>query len=225
MRLYKLNKTVLSFKNNPFDFLNGLTSNALHQSRNAFLDIHGKIIATFDQLQISKDEFWIVVEKDFVPLVLKHLDRYARLSQVFIEERALNVFFDLEGDCPLLADDRVIVQKAGRFILTSGDLDARVTEEEFVLFRLKNDIPWLGIDYRDEMVLNVNETEFVSFTKGCFLGQEPVSKVHHRSHPTWKLVVKEESDPSIIRQPMTSCSFHPMTGSIVGFAFVRNKDG
>jgi len=72
--------------------------------------------------------------------------------------------------------------------------------------------------------LNVSENDFVSFTKGCFLGQEPIAKVHHRSRPTWKMVVRFEDESSVEEKvKMTSKTSDPGTGRILGFVFVGNK--
>ena len=70
MKIYPLHKIVLSFRQNPEPFLNGLTSNSMDKPQNAFVSIHGKIIATFDQVKISDEEIWILVEPDFVQAVL-----------------------------------------------------------------------------------------------------------------------------------------------------------
>jgi folate-binding Fe-S cluster repair protein YgfZ len=74
-------------------------------------------------------------------------------------------------------------------------------------------------------LLNVSEREdLVSFTKGCFLGQEPISKVHNRSKPTWKLVVKSAEDcPPEERSKMTSQAIDPQTKKTRGFVFVKNE--
>ncbi|MBP6344212.1 MAG: hypothetical protein KA403_09765, partial [Candidatus Omnitrophica bacterium] len=63
----------------------------------------------------------------------------------------------------------------------------------------------------------------VSYTKGCFLGQEPIAKVHNRSKPTWKLVVRPEDESSPEDQAkMTSKTRDPQSGKIIGFVFVKN---
>lgn len=222
MRIYKLSKTVLSITRNPAPFLNGLTSNALNQSQNAFLNIHGRIVATFDQITVGEDEIWIVLETSAVERVLQHLDQYIRLIGVKIKKQGWNVYFDLEGNAPFELDDRIIPQPAGRLLLTPRLLPSNVSLEDFTLFRLLNDIPWPGIDYADEFILNVSDERFVSYTKGCFLGQEPVAKVHNRSKPSWKLEVREESGcTEEEREKMTSRSVDPTSGRKLGFVFIR----
>lgn len=224
MRLYQTTKKVLTISPNAEQLLNGLTANSLDKPQNAFLNIHGRIIATFDQLKISSDEFWLVVQADYVAAVRQHLDKYLRLSKSKIDERPTRVYFNLEADYQPQAGEYLIAQKNGELIVTAQELAAPVTEEEFRLFRLDHDIPLLGVDYRDEFLLNINETDFVSFTKGCFLGQEPVAKVHNRSRPTWRLTVKKERDCSPQeRAKMTSVAQDPRTGETRGFVFTGNQ--
>jgi len=100
---------------------------------------------------------------------------------------------------------------------------AEFTEKEFLLFRLRHNIPLHGIDYKDEMILNVGYDR-VSLTKGCYLGQEFVSKVHSRAKPTWKLVVKSEDECSDEEKAkMTSKVADPSSGKTMGFVFVKNE--
>ena len=96
-----------------------------------------------------------------------------------------------------------------------------VSQEEFVLFRLEHNIPLMGVDYQaDEFILNINEYDYVSYTKGCFLGQEPVAKVHNRAHPSRKLIVQFEdqcSSEEAVR--MTSKAIDAESGRLKGFIF------
>ncbi len=227
MKNYKLNKIVLSIKNSPEKFLNGLTSNELDKSNNAFLTINGRILATFDQLKINENQFIILVEKPYVEGLLTHLERYRMLSGAEIEQLDRHVYFDIDpveeqpGSC--LLSCWIIPQKKGRIIISEEPLETNVSEETFTLFRLDNNIPVHGIDFKDEMLLNVSTTEFVSFTKGCYLGQEPISKVYNRSKPTWKLVVKYEDEcGDEERGKMTSVMKELGASRRKGFVFVRN---
>ena len=224
MSFFKTNKKVLTVSPHPEKFLNGLTSNSLDKPQNAFVNLHGRIIATFDQFKVNDELFLLVIEADFVSGVLAHVERFAKLSKVEIKPQGLAVYFDLAGDYKPGEGEYTLPQKAGRLVLTTKTLPA-VSESEFTLFRLKNDIPLLGVDYKDEMLLNVSEVNHVSFTKGCFLGQEPIAKVHHRSRPTWKLGAKFEDEcTDEEKSKMTSKTTDPATGKVLGFVFVKNID-
>jgi folate-binding protein YgfZ len=99
-----------------------------------------------------------------------------------------------------------------------------VSEEEFTLFRLKHNIPLQGVDYKDDFLLNVSVSRHVSFTKGCYLGQEPISKVNSRSRPSRRLAVRIESKCTPEEKAaMTSKVKDPESGEMMGFVFVDNK--
>ncbi len=221
MPLYKSTKIVLSVSNNPTGFLSGIASNTLDQPRGAFLDLHGKIIATFDQVRVDDNRYLLVLEEKFFDALMGHLERYIKLSKAVVKREVYQVYFDLAGDYQCGEDEFFIAQRQGQLVLTQNNLKSGVSAEEFTLFRLKNNIPIQGVDYNNEFLLNIDETEFVSYTKGCFLGQEPVAKVHNRSKPSWKLAVKPENECSIEeKQKMTSKAHDPITGKTLGFVFM-----
>ncbi len=223
-QVYKLQKIVFAVKHQAEKFLNGITSNALDCPHSAFLNFHGKIVAVFDQLKAADDTYFIVIEDQFSDSLMRHLEMYIRLSRVVVARENFHVYFDLKGDYQKENGEYTIPQKKGQLVLTSKILSQTVSQEEFTLFRLKNNIPVHGIDFSDEMVLNVSAEDFVSFSKGCFLGQEFVAKVNSRSMPSWKLVVRAENELNgDERQAMTSKTFDPATGKTLGFVFVPNR--
>ena len=212
MKLYALDKTVFIIRGQAAQFLNGLSSNTLDARRNAFLNNHGRIIATFDQKKISDDEFMVVVASSAVEGMMVHLDRFARLNKTTIERTEHHAYFSLQDNVELDLSWS-FPQRKGTMIVSKTTLSAQIPDERMNLFRLENNIPLHGIDYpSDILILNVDEHEFVSFSKGCFLGQEPVSKVHHRSKPSWKLVVACEEELSDEQKlEMTSKAQDPKT--------------
>jgi len=210
MRLYKFPDTVLSIKGNAPAFLNGISSNTLDAPLNAFLNQHGRIIATFRQHKLSDDEFLIGVPSVAVDNLLKHLERYAKLSRVRIEPSTHKIYLDV--------DDNKIIWDA-------AEHPNSISDDEFILFRLEHQIPLMGVDYQaDEFILNVHEFNYTSYTKGCFLGQEPVAKVHNRSKPSRQLVIRFEDECPIEEAPkMTSKAKDPQNSRIKGFIFIANK--
>jgi folate-binding protein YgfZ len=210
MRRYKLPDTVLSIKGNAFQFLNGITSNTLDAPLNAFLNQHGRIIATIRQQKISGDEYLVSVPTFALDNLLKHLERYAKLSHVSMVPGAYSTYIDLDNT---------------QTVWTTEKYTDSVSIEEFVLFRLEHNMPLMGVDYQaEEFILNVHEYDYVSYTKGCFLGQEPVAKVHNRAQPARRLVVRYE-DQCLPEEAvkMTSKAPDPASGRLKGFVFVNNK--
>lgn len=225
MKLYKTSKVLWKIKDPSGAFLKGYGANTLDRPRNAFVDIKGKVVATFDQLKIAEEEMAVVLESSVQESLRKHLGKYLPICKADItEEPSYQIYFDLQGDFPLQEGEWALPQKKGQLLITSRDLESIVSEEEFTLFRLLHEIPIQGIDYDDEMLLNISPTEYTSFTKGCYLGQEVLSRVHFKSKPPRKLVVKKQSDctPEELER-MTSPAKDLETGQIMGFVFAGNK--
>jgi|GEM_PF-2486711 len=210
MRLYKLPDTVFCIKGNATAFLKGISSNTLEAPLNAFLNQHGRVIATFRQHKISDDEFLISVPSFTKDNLLKHLERYVKLSHVSLSAGGQDAYIDLDTSG----------------ILWAGQQHANsVSDNEFTLFRLDHQMPLMGIDYQaDEFILNVHEYDYVSYTKGCFLGQEPVAKVHNRSRPSRRLIVmfEDECAPGDTAK-MTSKTLDPASKRVKGFKFISSS--
>ncbi len=222
MRLYKLsNKLVIRVKRNACEFLKGYTSNVLQAPRNAFLDLHGKIVAVFDQKVLSADEVLIVIERQFFERLKNHLDKFLKLGDTILEPTDYNIYFDLEGNYQPKEDEFV----TPLLIITNKELPVDISDQDFTLFRLKNNIPLQGVDYDEELLLNVADEEFISYTKGCYLGQEIIARVHYRSNPPKKLVVKSEDECAPEEKGrMTSKTPDPRTWKTIGFVFVVNSN-
>jgi folate-binding protein YgfZ len=57
--------------------------------------------------------------------------------------------------------------------------------------RVENGRPWFGEDAdvtEDNFPAEARLESHVSYEKGCFLGQEPLARMHYRGHPNWLLV-------------------------------------
>src|SRR3989338_7725139 len=157
MRIYPLmDKRVLLVTNNPDKLLNGITSNTLDASQNAFLDRFGKIIATVDQVKISDDSLLLVVSSSCLQQLYTHLKSYIQLSRTKIQATKYSVYFDLDKEYNRGDNEYIIPQSKGQLVLTEKKIESTVSDDAFLAFRLENNIPLHGIDYTNEMILNVS---------------------------------------------------------------------
>jgi aminomethyltransferase len=63
-----------------------------------------------------------------------------------------------------------------------------VGQEALEILRIEAGIPWYGIDFtEDNLLLETGLEDHVSFTKGCYLGQEIIERVRSRGHVNRKL--------------------------------------
>lgn len=174
MRIYPLsNYFVLSISPNAEKFLSGLTTNTTSAPQNAFIDKFGKIVATFWQQKINADEILIVLDKRATGPLLEHLKNHLALTKTRMErKKEAFVYYDCDKK---------------NIIISKEKMQGTISEEEFTEFRLRNNIPLQYVDYTNELILNVSY-DFVSFTKGCYLGQEVVARVNYLGKPPKKLI-------------------------------------
>ena len=216
-------KKALWFRNRAAEFLQAYTSNEPSSPRNAFLDIHGKIIALADQSLMSPEEVLVVIEKPFEERLRTHLARYQPLYGTEITAANHNLYFDLEAAYLPASDEIAIPQKKGQLILSPYLLPSSVSEEEFLLFRVKNGLPLQGIDFDRDLLLSIGDEDFVSYKKGCYLGQEIIARIHFRGKPPKKLVVRSQDSCTPEDRPrLTSAVRNPQDGKIYGFIMVQN---
>lgn len=211
MRLYKCDKTVLRFHPNAAPFLNGYTTNTVDAPRTVFADLQGRVVAVAHQHKVSEDEVHVIVERRFVERLLSHLKKYLTLSDTAVDVLDKKVYWNLETH---------------ELVVTDDNLPTFVSEKEFTLYRVQNGAPLQGVDFDQELVLNLADDSLVSYTKGCYLGQEVVARVHYRGKPPKRLSVKSEKEcgaEELAR--MTSRVFDPVRGAFSGFIFDKNEGG
>ena len=112
--------------------------------------------------------------------------------------------------------------------MEEGDVQA------FETLRIEAGIPWPGREITPDVLLNeLGREEFVSFTKGCYVGQEIVARIKHRAHPPRLLagfLLSGDSPPSAGKplshegKPvglLTSVCFSPALKRTLGLGFLQ----
>lgn len=203
MRIIQCDKRAFLFSPEPKDLLNGITSNKLEAPKNTLLTAQGKIIAICDQKQIDADTVMLIIDHIAVDTCREMFQKFAVFTKTKWQESDDNVYFDLDGDITP-QENLVIIPQAQGQLIVGGQFDSTVSNDTFTQFRLDHNIPLHGTDFTDEMLLNVFPEDYASYTKGCFVGQEVIARVHNLSKPPRKLVVSN-------------------TGVTRDFVFVNNK--
>jgi folate-binding protein YgfZ len=105
-------------------------------------------------------------------------------------------------------------------VLDSG-LAPTIGDDELELRRIEAGVPRWGRELDDRVLpaeAGLDETH-ISFTKGCYPGQEPIARLHYRGHANRSLqVVELDDEPTVER--VTSTARRP-DGSTVALAYVR----
>jgi folate-binding protein YgfZ len=147
------------------------------------LTAKARLIAPLRILRRAADDFLLVTEPELGETVRRELLRMRFAAKAEIEPEEHESWLVLGGDEVL--DER-----------PAGD---EVSEEEFERWRIESGIPRWGSEL-DERILpaeaGLDETH-ISFTKGCYPGQEPIARQRYRGKVNRKLRVLEvEGSPN-----------------------------
>ncbi|HEY1933780.1 MAG TPA: folate-binding protein [Acetobacteraceae bacterium] len=181
-------------------FLQGLVSNDVAEAApgralwSALLTPQGKWLADFFILS-DGDRLLLDAEHAQVPMLLQRLNRFRLRSKVTIAEAPeLSVLTAWDGtpqtDAIAAPDPRL--PEAGWRILSPTPLPANATQAEWDLHRLALGLPDGSRDLEsDKTVLleaGFDELNGVSWTKGCYMGQELTARTKYRGLVKRRLV-------------------------------------
>ena len=166
----------------------------------ALLSPQGKIL--FDMLILRSDaEFWLDLRADMVPSLLKRLGMYRLRSKVTFSDASLTHHVMVgEGALPagLSAPDPRHAALGWRAIMagpaTGGD------ESPWHRRRIAAGVPEGGVDFAFGEIFpheaNMDRLHGVDFKKGCYVGQEVVSRVEHRGLARRRFIAMNYDGPA-----------------------------
>lgn len=183
-----------------------VTLNEQSSTFGAHCDAKGKVWSVF-RLFHHNDGYAMFQPKSVLEKELTELKKYAIFSKVEITESsdiALGVmgaqaqsFIDsltddegdvrsIEGGSAVRIDDQrwlLLITEATAEALTSSTQAAKVTESLWTLYDIQAGTPLLNAEQQIEHIpqaLNVQAVDGVSFSKGCYTGQETVARAKYR---------------------------------------------
>ncbi|WP_106640882.1 YgfZ/GcvT domain-containing protein [Allosphingosinicella vermicomposti] len=172
-------------------FLQGLVTNEVNELAEdeplwaALLTPQGK--ALFDFLLWADDEDVLIdCEADQADALIKRLCLYRLRRPIAItRDESLAVHWSLEGEDPL---DPRLPALGHRWIAAPGEA-AEGWREHRLRLGVTEGVAELGQDKTLWLECNAAELNGVSFTKGCYVGQENTARMNYRSKVNRRLIV------------------------------------
>jgi tRNA-modifying protein YgfZ len=171
------------------------------------LTAKARVIAPLVVLRRGHDDFLLLTEPELGERVRSELirSRFAAKAEIELEEHTSWVVFGGEG-IPTSDYGEPAAE------LLDADLEPTISAEELELLRIRAGTPAWGKEIDDRVLpAEAGLTErAVSFTKGCYPGQEPIARLHYRGHANRGLRVLELAE---LPAPETELVYE---GKIVG---------
>jgi len=186
----------------------------------ALLTVKGKIVSEVWVLAIAKDEPWLVLPADIGEAVVAKLDSHIIMDDVELEllaEHGCALVWRDPGEPvpnPSELDSRegvlaftathplpgVLLVGPGQALaqLSGPDVGEPASADQFTAARIRCGCPAWGHEIAaDRFPPEVGFVDAVSYDKGCYLGQEPLSRIHNRGQVNRVMVrVKLSATPS-----------------------------
>lgn len=179
------------------DFLNRMLSNDVPDQGSAdalLLTPKARVIAPVLVWRRGDDDVLLLTEPELGEVVRAHLTRmrFAAACEIEIEEHASTIVFrDGEG-IPNRDYGRSAVE------LLDSPVEPSLGDDELERLRIEALTPRFGREL-DDRVLPAEaglDERAISFTKGCYPGQEPVARQHHRGKVNRRLrLLQVDGDP------------------------------
>ena len=216
------------------DFLQRMVSNDVASLRPGeacpalLLTAKARVTAPLVVLRRADDDFLVLTEPGLGEVVRLHLARMRLRAQCEIEAEehdSVLVFGDASG----FATD----WPRAREVLDAG-LEPTLSEEELELRRIESGVPRWEREI-DERILPAEaglDQTHISFSKGCYPGQEPVARLHFRGHPNRRLRVVELGEVPEYDAPLlhdgrevgrVTSAARREDGTVVALAYVRTE--
>ena len=192
------------------------------------LTAKARVIAPLVVLRRAGDDFLLLTEPGLGEVVRAHLTRMRLRARCEIEPEEHESVLVFGGDEGFATD-----WPGGREALDAG-LEPTLTEEELELRRIESAVPRWEREIDDRILpaeAGLDETH-VSFSKGCYPGQEPVARLHYRGHPNRGLRVVEldevpEYDAPLLHEGRevgrATSAARRRDGSVIALAYVRTE--
>lgn len=237
-------------------FLDGLISNDVKtledggQMLAAFPDAKGRLIAV-SRVTRQGDRFLFETEEMTRQKIFDSLNRFTMAGDFFVENlsdtyRFIKVFDRsfipitppfTEFDTNAGTDYFVHREDAADFLGELKYLEApAISDELFEVLRIEGGILKYGVDMDETTIVpEIGIDELISYTKGCYIGQEIIARIHFRGHVAKKLgglIAAEKSDDFKPGEELrskdgknagriTSVTISPKLQKAIGLAYIR----
>jgi tRNA-modifying protein YgfZ len=192
------------------------------------LTAKARVIAPLVVLRRGDEDFLLLTEPGLGEVVRSHLARMRLRARCEIEPEQHESVLVFDGDAGFATD-----WPRARETLDSGHAPT-LSEEELELRRIESGVPRWEREIDDRILpaeAGLDETH-VSFSKGCYPGQEPVARLHYRGHPNRRLRVVALDEVPEYDTPLlhdgrevgrVTSAARREDGSVAALAYVRTE--
>ena len=203
----------------------------------SFCNPQGRIVATA-LIQSWNENYYLIVSSDLIDDLIAWLSRYILRSKVIIGKEEINIYgigdyeknnFDKSNIQSSNQSLKVLsIDKNRSIFLSHNDKEEQlqtISKEDWITQDIKSGLPLINkintIKYIPQM-LNLDDLNAISFTKGCYTGQEVVARVQHRGKIKQRMYQLEIETDDFVSPQVEVRNIDKKVGSVVISAISNN---
>ena len=167
----------------------------------SFCNVQGRVIASAF-IQGRNDQYDLILSSEIIDDLENHIKRYVLRSKVVIEQSIEKTFGAFKSDVNEDSKEYGSLKNDPERVLILStqapkSIDNFITSEEWIRCDIENKIAIIDKESSEKFIpqmLNLDILDAVSFSKGCYTGQEVVARVQHRGKVKkrmYKINIKE----------------------------------
>jgi folate-binding protein YgfZ len=142
-----------------------------------YCNLKGRVVAA-PYLYAVEQGFHLIIPDPIAPILLKALSKVGVFSQVTLTELSAEL-----PAIPVLSHPQFPIQDD--FGFTLGTAEPPACDEAWEATLIKHKIPLISLPQSEQFLphyLGMVERGAISFTKGCYLGQEIIARMHYKGN-------------------------------------------
>jgi len=220
-------------------FLDGMITNDMKtledgsQMLASFPNAQGRLLAVVRILR-QGDKFLIETEEATREKVFNNLFRFTFAGDFFVEDLSeVYEYFEIFGDSSNVprGGDIVILKSDFSLDCFARPVDGnaigghlakseavKISDDLYEALRIENGVPKYGVDMDETTIVpELGLDDLISYTKGCYIGQEIIARIHFRGHVAKKLTgLVLSAPPGVARADFVGSELRTSDGKNAG---------
>jgi len=159
----------------------------------------GRLLAVGQVYLADENTYWLVLPKAIAENILPYLLRYKFRSKVAFALRDDLHVYGAWNSTAIDAEHKIKLLDASNchVLISTDEIESNATEADWTEQKILNGLPDVFIETQEKFVaqmLNLDLIDGVSFSKGCYTGQEIIARMQHLGRIKRRMLAFEVDD-------------------------------
>lgn len=197
----------------------------------AHLNHKGRIIANFIIINPEIDTYYLITNRELVDTILPRLKMFILRSKVVISEEQRHIIFTNSNDHVNASNFNIRLANNHLLTITDKDFSNNINIQHWNQFLVNHGITLIHKETTEQFIpqqINLDDLNGISFTKGCYTGQEIVARTHYLGkikRRLYKFTLSQDKFANVdTGNPETTIEQTPHVGQVIVSPNMNNQE-